>query len=374
MRLALTSAFLLLSAAAALPAQTIGGTLFGLTVTGDLHTIDRTNGATSFVGNLGVSTENLTATTDGTTLLTARITAGQFELYEVDPQTGAAQLQRSIPTSLDVVRGIAAVSPTRLVCSGGCPSPSGCGYGLFSVDLSTNTVSNVVASSNTGSAISYDPYYDYCPTIYSNGAQLRFFHASTLLQAGGSPPIGARTGATDFTVEVISRRNFMVTADGLYTYDSGFGTLTPIGPPFAGGLTFVAIALRHGVQAAVTSRAGTPANPSVFMEPVGERPTVGTTWSPFIDHTGFVPILRTSIDAAIVSFAPLNFPTPFGTLLIDPTLTLTVNAPIPGNPMEIPIPLDYGISGLGLHIQAVTLEVNGTLHFTNALDVTVGSY
>lgn len=338
-----------------------------------LYSVDQGSGVATAVGPLGFPTETLTASADGARLLTVRIQGGVFEVLEIDPQTGATQLVHSIPTILDRVDGVAAVGGSRLVCMGGCSAGSGCGslYGLFAVDLSAATVSGVTRVFYGGNGVAYDGYYDNVILIAADGQSLRRFRASDFAPAGGGPPLGLNVGI-GYTVEVQSRQRFFIAGDGLYEYATGFGVATMIGLPFPGGLRFSAIALVCGERTTVTSRVGVPANPAAFQRAQTTMPNLGATWDPFVDHSTFVP--GSLADAGIVSFAPTNLATPFGTLLCQSVGAITLSVSRPGQPFLLPIPLDCGLSGLQVHIQAVSLDQGGVAHLTNALDAVLGTY
>lgn len=148
--------------------------------------------------------------------------------------------------------------------------------------------------------------------------------------------------------------------DDAATPDTGAGA-----PPLAdiGAFEFVS-----PVVGAQTVRLGSPPNPLALPPPSGGPPMIGRWWSPSIDHASFVP--GAVLDFLGVGLASLNSPTPFGTLLGDATLILV--GAVPGAPVPIPVPNVCELLGLPVTIQGASLDGQGVLFLTNALDVTIG--
>ena len=98
------------------------------------------------------------------------------------------------------------------------------------------------------------------------------------------------------------------------------------------------------------------------------RPLIGATWDPVIDHSSFFP--GALIDVLALSVVQLNVPTPFGTLLCDPTVIL---AGLSGAPFAFAIPANCSLAGFALCAQGASTDGISIL-LTNALDTIVGSY
>lgn len=119
-------------------------------------------------------------------------------------------------------------------------------------------------------------------------------------------------------------------------------------------------------------RLGTPPNPNVLLPGVTSGPVIGATWDPVIDHSSFVP--DSLIDVLAFSLTPTNLSLPgLGTILcLPPSVVPPANA-VPGQPFEIPLPVKCSLVGASVCSQALSLEPNGALRLTNALDITFGT-
>ncbi len=117
-------------------------------------------------------------------------------------------------------------------------------------------------------------------------------------------------------------------------------------------------------------RLGDPPNPAVFLPGVTSGPVVGSTWDPVIDHTDFLP--GAVLDFAGISGAPDSVATPFGTLLCAMPNLIFLAAP--GDPFQITLPDDCSLAGALQCTQGGSLEADGDIQFTNALDITIGTF
>lgn len=131
--------------------------------------------------------------------------------------------------------------------------------------------------------------------------------------------------------------------------------------------TFVAFAsAAEPTQATAAMRLGTPANPATFQ---GDGPLLGATWQTSL--TPFVP--GAFVDFVVIAAAPANLPSPIGTYLFDPFDAYFVCAFAAGAPLQVGIPGNCALVGLGLVAQAGSVSF-ATCAFANALDVTIGTF
>ena len=119
-------------------------------------------------------------------------------------------------------------------------------------------------------------------------------------------------------------------------------------------------------------RLGSPANPDAFRPGTTSGPVIGSTWDPTIDHSTFAS--AATLDVLVVDLgAPLNIPTPNGTLLCGiPALSQFFAAPA-GSPFGVAVPLDRNLIGLTACSQAASITPGSGFQLTNALDLTLGS-
>lgn len=121
------------------------------------------------------------------------------------------------------------------------------------------------------------------------------------------------------------------------------------------------------------SRLGTPPNADALLPGVTTGPILGSVWDPVIDHAAFLP--GAVLDFVLVSDTPSNIPTPpFGTLLCTlPTVVDVVSSPA-GDPFVLPVPENCNLIGLSLCVQGLSVDAGGNALFTNALDITIGTF
>lgn len=118
-------------------------------------------------------------------------------------------------------------------------------------------------------------------------------------------------------------------------------------------------------------RAGTPPNPTVFLQGVSSPPVLGETWDPVVDHASFFP----SAVIDVMSFSsngPINIALPSGQLLCAPPFLKPLAVVIAGAPFSVSIPSDCGLFGAMLCVQGASYG-GGQLLLTNAIDITLGN-
>lgn len=120
-------------------------------------------------------------------------------------------------------------------------------------------------------------------------------------------------------------------------------------------------------------RAGTPANPSVFLPGVTSGPIAGAVWDPVVDHTSFHP--AAIADFMLISTTTLELDLGFsGTLLCGPSFVSFVPVnPTPSEPFALPIPSIITV-GVSLCTQVGSSSDGFSFQLTNALDITVGAF
>ena len=123
-----------------------------------------------------------------------------------------------------------------------------------------------------------------------------------------------------------------------------------------------------GVAPATTIRLGSPLNPNALITGA-VAPWIGAVWDLAVDHSVFFP--TAIMDFLVVSTVQINAPSPFGTLLIDPTLTVFSELLTTPNTFAVPLPYDPAIVGLQLSAQAASLGF-GSIELTNAIDLVIG--
>ncbi|MEM7307038.1 MAG: hypothetical protein AAF682_10235 [Planctomycetota bacterium] len=122
-----------------------------------------------------------------------------------------------------------------------------------------------------------------------------------------------------------------------------------------------------------TTRAGSPPNPIAFLPGQTTRPILGGVWDPVIDHTSFVPSATT--DLMGITANPLNLAIPpFGTLLCDPSLVVAIEVVPAGQPFAIPVPSECSFIGASVCTQGASVDPLSSILFTNALDITIGTF
>ena len=122
-----------------------------------------------------------------------------------------------------------------------------------------------------------------------------------------------------------------------------------------------------------TIRLGTPTNPNVFLPGQTSGPIIGSTWDPVIDHSTFMPTALFDFLAITATATNISLP-PLGTLLCDSTLTFTIEGSAAGSPFAVPIPDDCAFVGASVCTQGASLDALGNILFTNALDITIGTF
>jgi hypothetical protein len=119
-------------------------------------------------------------------------------------------------------------------------------------------------------------------------------------------------------------------------------------------------------------RLGWPPNPCAFLPGRTTGPIVGAIWDPVVDHETFAP-------SAVVDFVgvdlvgPLNFPSPYGLVLITPPPSSQLFFALPGAPFSIRIPNDCAL--IGVHAWSQGGSFNGPgLELANAIDIVFGAF
>lgn len=115
-------------------------------------------------------------------------------------------------------------------------------------------------------------------------------------------------------------------------------------------------------------RLGSPLNPNALLPGV-IAPRIGAVWDPSVDHSVFFP--TAIMDFLVVSTSQINAPSPFGTLLIDPALTVFSEIFTTPSTFAVPLPYEPTIVGLQLSAQAASLGF-GMIKLTNAIDLVIG--
>ena len=114
-----------------------------------------------------------------------------------------------------------------------------------------------------------------------------------------------------------------------------------------------------------------PLIPSLLKGVTG-KPVAGHVWDPVISHATFMP--AATVDLLGITASPLNFfLPPWGTLLCDPTLVLATVLSPAGVPFAVPVPGDCGVAGLTLCTQGASIDPQGKVLLTNALDIKIGT-
>ncbi len=115
-----------------------------------------------------------------------------------------------------------------------------------------------------------------------------------------------------------------------------------------------------------------PFNPVAFLPSQTGGAALGQTWDPVVSHATFMP--DAILDLLAISLTPTEVPLPpFGDLLCLPPFIGDLLTSPPGTPFAVPIPDNCNFIGLTLCTQAVSTNAAGTILFTNAIDITIGS-
>jgi hypothetical protein len=141
------------------------------------------------------------------------------------------------------------------------------------------------------------------------------------------------------------------------------------GPTFSNRMWNGGIRFCPALGSAEVPRPGTPPNPGTLLPGATSGPVLGSTWDPSIPP--FLP--GAAVDLLAITAAPLNAPTPAGTLLCDlssPGVILSVSA---GAPISIPIPDDCSLLGATICAQGASIAPGPVVGLTSALDLTIGS-
>jgi hypothetical protein len=119
------------------------------------------------------------------------------------------------------------------------------------------------------------------------------------------------------------------------------------------------------------ARAGTPPNPLALLAGSAGTPSLGLFFDPRVDHASFLPAALA--DVLAVATASANEPSALGTLLValaPPPLVQTRPA---GAAFALYVPADCALAGAALFAQAGSIDAQGVIALTNALDLVVGS-
>ena len=127
------------------------------------------------------------------------------------------------------------------------------------------------------------------------------------------------------------------------------------------------------IQSTEIPRLGSPPNPNALLPGVTSGPIIGFTWDPVIDHSTFMPTALFDFLAITATATNISLP-PLGTLLCDPTLTFTIEGSAAGGPFAVPVPNDCAFVGASVCTQGASLDALGNILFTNALDITIGTF
>ena len=138
------------------------------------------------------------------------------------------------------------------------------------------------------------------------------------------------------------------------------------------GVDYIALAQPCALSEEVV-RLGIPPNKNAFKPGLFGGPIVGTTWMPWVDHTEFMP--NSLVDVMVVSTHHANLW--FGiecTLLVDLNAFIMIYEKAPSEHFDLPIPMDQAYVGAKFHTQVGSLNIDGLIKLTNALDIKVGSF
>ncbi|WP_145064204.1 hypothetical protein [Engelhardtia mirabilis] len=199
-------------------------------------------------------------------------------------------------------------------------------------------------------------------------ARVRFFQGAALLGSATTGPMNPATGLWD-TFELpavvplgsdrweVELRGTLVTG----TFVNVFYDLLSLS------------ACNASVAAAEVVRLGSPPNPSALLPGLTSAPVLGATWDPVISHASFAP--NATLDLLCVTPGPTNVSLPgLGTLLCN-TAQILILQPVPaGQPFQVPVPASCGLVGVGLYTQGASVDANGVISLTNALDITLGTF
>ena len=124
------------------------------------------------------------------------------------------------------------------------------------------------------------------------------------------------------------------------------------------------------VRAQQSVRSGLPPNPNALL-PGTNRPVLGTTWDPRVDHTSFMP--AATLDMLAAGWTPTNAASPYGTLLC------ALPAPFsrfsaPGQPFALVIPSNCSLMDVFIYCQGAAIDIHSGIGLTNAIDLRIGSY
>lgn len=235
---------------------------------------------------------------------------------------------------------------------------------LYTIDLGTGVATTIGTMTNVRSGLSFAPD----GTLYGcalNGTLYRVDPATaaeTLIGGGGGPTL-----VEDATVRADGTIFVTDFGGGLFAIDPATGANTLVGSSGLGSGLLGIVPAPGAVLAVETVRLGSPPNPAALMPGVTSGPLVGAVWDPVIDHSSFFP--GALIDVLGLSTAPINAPSPFGTLLCNPSVLF---AGVAGAPFLLAIPANCSLAGFTICAQGAATD-GISIVATNALDVVVGT-
>jgi len=189
--------------------------------------------------------------------------------------------------------------------------------------------------------------------------------AETLVGSGGA---GSLTLVEDGTVRP-DGTIFVTDFDGdVFAIDPVTGIKTFAGTSGLGSGLLGIVPEPMAAAAVEVVRLGNPPNPMALMPGLTSGPLVGSVWDPAIDHSSFFP--GAIIDVLGLSSVAINAPSPFGTVLCNPTVLL---ADLAGAAFPIAIPANCSLAGIPLCAQGASTDGISIL-VTNALDAVVGTF
>ena len=236
---------------------------------------------------------------------------------------------------------------------------------LYRIDLATGVATTVGTMTNARTGLTFAPD----GTLFGcalNGTLYQIDPATaaeTLIGGGGGPTlIEDATVRADGTIFVTDF------GGGLYSIDPATGTTTPVGNSGLGSGLLGIVPQPTAVLATEVVRLGSPPNPMALLPGMTSGPLVGATWDPAIDHSSFFP--GALIDVLGLSSTAINAPSPFGTVLCNPTVLL---AGLAGVPFQLAIPANCSLAGFVICAQGASTD-GIAIVVTNALDVVVGTF
>jgi hypothetical protein len=238
---------------------------------------------------------------------------------------------------------------------------------LYTIDLGSGVATTVGTLASVRSGLTFAPD----GTLYGCALNGTLYvvdpltAAETLVGSGGA---GSLTLVEDGTVRP-DGMIFVTDFDGdLFAIDPVTGIKTFAGTSGLGNGLLGIVPEPLAAAADEVVRLGSPPNPLALMPGLSSGPLIGSIWDPAIDHSSFFP--GAIIDVLAVSSVALNAPSPFGTVLCNPSVLL---AGVAGAAFPIPVPANCSLAGIPICLQGASTD-GVSIVVTNAIDAVVGSF